>query len=72
MDIPMRRMPFGKYKGEFLGNVPDEYLEWAETIVTSERLREAIRADLDHRAFIRSLGHRRLFAESLRARMHRG
>lgn len=43
-------MPFGKYKGTPINEVPDErYLRWVMTVATSEWLREAIQEDLDRR-----------------------
>ncbi len=43
------RMPFGKFKGEPLRLVPEDYLTWAEGIAQLPSLRRAIRAELDHR-----------------------
>lgn len=45
------KMPFGRYRGELLGNIPTDYLEWAKGIVTSERLLAAITGELADREF---------------------
>ncbi len=40
------RMPFGKYRGLDLEDLPDEYLEWLLSIDLREKLRSALEAIL--------------------------
>ncbi len=42
-------MPFGRYRGELLSSLPEDYLVWAEGVAELPSLRRAIRAELDHR-----------------------
>jgi len=43
-------LPFGKYKGRLVREVPTSYLEWAtETVTLPPGLREAIREELERR-----------------------
>jgi hypothetical protein len=53
-------MPFGKHKGEDIGDVPDDYLEWVlENVdLTSDALYEAIVSKL-HGTYVRSGSQRR-------------
>ena len=50
-DGTVTTMPFGKYKGKFIADVPDDYLRWLEPQeFVYPRLRQAIRAELAERA----------------------
>ena len=40
------RMPFGKFKGLRLGEIPTSYLEWLSTIDLHDDLRRAVEAEL--------------------------
>lgn len=43
-------MPFGKYKGKFITDVPDDYLQWLEPQeFVYTQLRETIRTELEGR-----------------------
>ncbi len=48
-DPPLPKMPFGKYRGEPLSVVPENYLAWAMDIVREDWMRRAIRLELDRR-----------------------
>lgn len=45
------RIPFGKFKGTFLCDVPDDYLAWLQTIELRDPLRAAIFAEAKEREF---------------------
>lgn len=43
----MRTMPFGKYRGEYLGDIPTDYLRWVKSLPDiDDDLRDAIIAEL--------------------------
>ena len=45
------QMPFGKYQGQGLDEIPRDYLEWLlDAGIRSKRLRQAITDELDRRA----------------------
>ncbi len=67
----MTRMPFGKHRGELLGNVSTDYLEWVREIATTDRLRTAIARELAHREFRQSIETGSLRAELARLRARR-
>ncbi len=52
MNAP-RRMPFGKYRGELLEDLPTDYLEWLGSLQLREPLRSHVEAE-----------HARRYAES--------
>ncbi len=64
----MTRMPFGKHRGELLGNVPTDYLEWVREIATTDWLRRAIRGELNRREFRQMIESGGLKAELARLR----
>jgi Putative quorum-sensing-regulated virulence factor len=43
------RMPFGKYRGERLEDIPLGYLEWLLTIELSSRLQQAVEYEIEER-----------------------
>lgn len=45
------RMPFGKYRGWEIADLPDEYLQWLVTIELREPLFMAVVREIDRRAF---------------------
>lgn len=47
-------MPFGKYRGCLISELPDDYLDWLTTIDLRPRLRQAVEAEIDRRADARS------------------
>jgi uncharacterized protein (DUF3820 family) len=42
-------MPWGKYKGEYLCDLPNGYLEWVETNVEDQKIVTLAIAELDYR-----------------------
>ena len=46
-----RRMPFGKYRGKRLEDVPFEYLEWLTTLDLREPLRTHVDEEFERRAY---------------------
>ena len=44
------KIPFGKFKGTFLCDLPDDYLAWLQTIELRDPLRAAIFAEAKERA----------------------
>ncbi|MBI3989757.1 MAG: DUF3820 family protein [candidate division NC10 bacterium] len=42
-------MPFGKYRGRAVGDLPDAYLQWLTTIPLREPLRSAVQSEVDAR-----------------------
>jgi len=44
------RLPFGRYKGERLADVPTPYVEWLALIAERDPLRSEVDAELDRRA----------------------
>ena len=44
-------MPFGKYKGQRLKDIPSSYLQWAYTIADVGWLKDAIRDELKSRGY---------------------
>ena len=44
-------MPFGKYKGEPLEDLPGDYLEWLSTLDLRAKLREAVAVERDRRLY---------------------
>jgi hypothetical protein len=57
--MPWIIMPFGKYRGRFLGDVPADYLDWIlrECRTAQLWLRNAVREELESRA--RAAGYAR-------------
>ena len=43
-------MPFGKYRGHQIADLPDDYLTWLQTIELHSWLREAVAKECDRRA----------------------
>jgi hypothetical protein len=42
-------MPFGKYEGQFMEEIPSSYLEWVLTFAYSEWLKDGIEEELGQR-----------------------
>lgn len=40
-------MPFGKYKGEYLGDIPVSYLAWLISVVEDKSLKSAVQKTHD-------------------------
>ncbi len=64
----MQRMPFGKFRGELLSDIPRDYLEWVQTVATTDRLRRAVQEELNHREFRQMIESGSLKAELARLR----
>ena len=45
------KMPFGKYRGELLEDLPFTYLDWLLTLELREPLRSAIKTEFERRTF---------------------
>lgn len=45
------KIPFGKFRGAFLCDLPDDYLEWLLIIELREPLRSAVFSEADARRF---------------------
>ena len=43
------KMPFGKYKGRFIKDVPDDYIKWAVINVTDRASAEMFAIELQRR-----------------------
>ena len=43
------RMPFGKHKGKYLMNIPDEYIQWAITNLEDRATAEMMSIELQRR-----------------------
>lgn len=43
------KIPFGKHKGKFLKNVPDEYIKWAVMNLTDRASAEMFSVELQRR-----------------------
>lgn len=43
------RMPFGKYRGFFLKNIPDEYVQWAVSNLTDRATAEMMAVEWQRR-----------------------
>lgn len=48
--MPAGRMPFGRYRGRLLSDLPLHYLGWLESIELREPLRAQVEAELDRRS----------------------
>lgn len=57
------RLPFGKYKGERLADVPTDYVEWLARIAETDSLRSEVDAELDRRAREEDAEHATEFEE---------
>jgi hypothetical protein len=42
-------IPFGKYKGEYLCDLPTSYIEWLEDNIESDKIRNLATAELSYR-----------------------
>jgi hypothetical protein len=40
---------FGKYKGEYLEDLPNSYLEWIENNIENQKIVELAKTELDYR-----------------------
>ena len=47
----MTRIPFGRYRGQLLEDLPEHYIEWLLTIDLREPLRAAVYAEHEWRIF---------------------
>lgn len=43
------RMPFGKYRGRYLKNIPDEYIRWAVVNITDRATADMFSLELQRR-----------------------
>jgi len=46
-------MPFGKYRGQVITTLPDEYMDWLLTLELRDPLKQVIHAEVGRRARIR-------------------
>jgi uncharacterized protein (DUF3820 family) len=47
-------LPFGKYKGEYLCDLPTSYLEWIENNIESKKIKELASKELTDREINRN------------------